>query len=102
MQSKQCIFDAMDSNSINRISAYAPIYMSILALLAAAHSYRGASHEDGGWHIWMLMMFLQVPLVIYFAIASRHQFRKAGPLVATQATLWVLGLIAGALQPAWS
>jgi len=92
----------MDTNPISRICASAPIYMSILALLAVAHSYRGASHEDGGWHIWMLMLLLQLPLVFYFAFTSRQQFRKAAPLVATQATLWALGLIAGALQPAWS
>jgi len=92
----------MNGHPLNRISAFAPIYMSILALLAVAHGYRHGAHEDGSWHIWMLLIFLQLPLVCYFLITSRHEFRRATPIVLTQTALWVIGLIAGACQPAWS
>ena len=93
---------ATSENPANRISAFAPIYLSILALLAVAHSYRGASHEDGSWHVWMLALLLQLPLAAYFLFTSRHEFRRAKPIVVTQVILWSLGLIAGAFQPAWS
>ena len=92
----------MNEHPINRVSAFAPIFMSICALLAVAHSYRHASHEDGNWHIWMLLMFLQLPLACYFIFTSRRELRRVTPILVTQATLWTVSLIAGAYQQAWS
>jgi hypothetical protein len=92
----------MNEHPINRVSAFIPIFMSIFALLAVAHSYRHASHEDGSWHIWMLMVFLQLPLACYFVITSRREFRRVIPILATQAALWIVILVAGAYQQAWS
>ncbi len=92
----------MNEHPIHQVSAFGPIFMSILALLAVANSHHHASHEDGNWHVWMLMLFLQLPLIPYFVIQSRHGLRPVAPIVATQAALWAIGLIAGAYQPAWS
>ncbi len=93
---------AVSEHPINRLSAFAPIFMSILALLAVAHSYRHASHEDGNWHVWILLLFAQLPFFLYFVMTSRRQLRRVAPIVAVQATLWTIGLIAGAYQANWS
>jgi len=61
-----------------------------------------ATHEDGTWHIWMLMLFLQLPLVVYFAVTSRREFRKVAPIVLAQGMLWALALLAGGFQPGWA
>jgi uncharacterized membrane-anchored protein len=53
----------MKEHLLNRISAFAPIFMSILELFAVARSYRHASHEDGNWHIWALMLLVQIPIL---------------------------------------
>ena len=92
----------MSEYPINRISALAPIFMSILALLAVAHSYRHASHEDGNWHVWILLLFAQLPFLLYFVLTSRRQLRRVAPIVGIQAALWTLGAIAGAYQSSWS
>lgn len=92
----------MSEHPINRFSAVAPIFMSILALLAVAHSYRHASHEDGNWHVWMLMLFAQLPILLYFVVTSRHQLRRVAPIAAIQTALWATSLVAGAFQPNWS
>ena len=92
----------MREHLINRISAFAPIFMSILALLAVARSYRHASHEDGNWHIWVLLVFAQLPFLLYFLITSRGQLRRAAPIAATQVVLLAICLLAGAFQPNWS
>lgn len=91
----------MNEHPFNRVSAFAPIFMSIVALLAVAHSYRQASHEDGSWHIWMLMLFFQLPLTCYLTITSRREFRRVIPILTTQAALWIVSLVAGAYQQAW-
>jgi hypothetical protein len=93
---------AVNEHPINRISAFAPIFMSILALLAVAHSYRHASHEDGNWHVWILLLFTQLPFILYFVITSRRQLRRVVPIMAIQAALWAISVIAGAYQPNWS
>jgi hypothetical protein len=92
----------MSEHPFNRVSAFVPIYMSIGALLAVALSVHHATHEDATWHIWMLMLFLQLPLVVYFAITSRRGFRKVAPIVLAQGVLWVLALLAGGFQPGWA
>jgi hypothetical protein len=92
----------VSEHPINRISAFAPIFMSILALLAVAHSYRHASHEDGNWHIWILLLVAQLPFLLYFVMTSRHQLRRVVPIVAIQAALWAIDVIAGACQTNWS
>jgi hypothetical protein len=92
----------VDEQPINRISALAPIFMSIVAMLAVAHSYRHASHEDGNWHVWMLLVFSQLPFVLYFVVTSRHHLQRVAPILAVQAALWATSVIAGAYHPNWS
>jgi hypothetical protein len=92
----------VSDHPINRVSAFAPIFMSVLAILTVAHSYRHGSHEDGNWHVWMLLTVLQLPLVLYFVITSRHNLVKVAPIVATQVALWTISLFAGTSQQARS
>ena len=92
----------MTEHPINRISALAPIFMSVLALLAVANSYHHASHEDGNWHVWILMVTAQLPFVFYFIFASRHELRRMVPILITQCALWVASLITGGYQAGWS
>lgn len=92
----------MKEHPINRVSALAPIFMSMLALLAVAHSYRHASHEDGNWHVWILLLFAQLPFLLYFVVTSRRQLRGVVPIVAIQVALWATSVIAGAYQSNWS
>jgi hypothetical protein len=93
---------AVSDHPINRISALAPIFMSILALLAVARGYRHTSHEDGNWHIWILLLFAQLPFLVYFVITSRRQLRRVAPIMVIQAALWAISAIAGACQQSWS
>jgi hypothetical protein len=92
----------MSEPVINRMSAFAPIFMSILALLAVAHSYRHASHEDGNWHVWILLTFSQLPFILYFLFTSRRELRRVAPIVTIQTVLWATSLLAGAHQSNWS
>jgi hypothetical protein len=99
---RQAGVSAVSEHPIDRISALAPVFMSILALLAVAHSYRHASHEDGNWHIWILMLVAQLPFFLYFVITNRRQLRRVAPIVTLQAVLWAIGALAGAFQSNWS
>ena len=92
----------MNEHPINRVSAFAPIFMSILALLAVANSYHHATHEDGNWHVWMLMVLLQLPFTFYFIFKSRHELRRVIPILIAQCILWAISLASGAYQPGWS
>jgi hypothetical protein len=91
----------MDARPIRRISAQAPIYMSVVALWAATNGLRHASHEDGQWHIWMLMLFLQLPFILYLIISSRRQWRSVRFILISQAALWGLSLFAGSFVSGW-
>ena len=91
----------MSGAALNRISGYAPIMMSAVALLAFMNSLHRASHEDGSWHVWILMTLAQVPVIGYFAWTSRRDPR-ARRLLILQLTLWTVSLMAGHYQGAWS
>jgi hypothetical protein len=84
----------------NRFSAVAPIGLALAALLAVLNA-RHASHEDGWWHVWMLMLLLQLPLIGYFLYDSRRELRRAMPVLAFQIALFCVGLFVGRLHPGW-
>jgi hypothetical protein len=62
--------DVHPSNRL--IGASLPIFMSLVALLAVARAvvnfkkYGPPLGEDGPWHLFMLTMFLQLPIILYF------------------------------------
>ena len=88
----------MSSHPINRVSGLAPIMMSLLALLAVAKAvvnfkrFGPPGDEDGPWDVFVLMMLVQPPIILYFLYCSRHEFRRMLPVLATQVSLWVISL----------
>jgi hypothetical protein len=92
----------MNEHPINRVSGFAPILLSAVALYAALRSYHHAAHEDGNWHVWLLALFLQVPIILYFVIQSRREIRRAVPVLVAQGALWGVSLLAGSYQTNWS
>jgi hypothetical protein len=95
----------MPEHPFNRLSGIVPIMMSVVALLMVAKSavnfrhYGLPSHEDGPWHVFMLMMFVQLPMICYFAIRSRRDLPKALPVLAAQLGLWAVSLGAAYCLP---
>jgi hypothetical protein len=87
------------------ISASLPIYMSLVALLAMAkaavnyRTYGPPPHEDVRWHVFMLMMFLQLPIILYFIIRCRRELRRALPVLLGQVSLLNISLGAGYCLP---
>jgi hypothetical protein len=88
----------MSDHPINRLSGIAPMMMSLVALLSVAKAVINFKHygppldEDGPWHVFILMMLLQLPIILYFIFRSRREFRRALPVLATQMSLWALSL----------
>jgi hypothetical protein len=69
-------------------SAIAPIAMSLLVLLMliAGDALFGPNplpihDEDAADHIGMILMYGQVPIMLYFAFAGRHRLRRMLPVL---------------------
>lgn len=72
MKGKEDIMTSMNT-TLRRPSAYLPVAMSLvaLALVLSYVAIFGVTHEaDEGAaaHIWQLLMVLQVPIIVFFAI----------------------------------
>ena len=77
-------------------SAIAPIAMSLLVLLLliAGDTLFGPNplpihDEDAADHIGMILMYGQVPIMLYFAFAGRHRIKTMLPVLLVQCLLWV-------------
>jgi hypothetical protein len=91
---------------LKRPSAYLPLAASLAALttIAIAVSADGAAHhtdEGSAAHIWQLLMFAQLLLIVFFAVAwLRKAPRSALPVLllqiiafgAAMLPVWILGL----------
>lgn len=84
---------------IKHPSAFLPIALSLVAcvLVITQVAFFGATHQtDEGTaaHIWQLLMAIQVPLVLFFAIKYiPHQTKQASQILGLQ----VLAIIAAML-----
>jgi hypothetical protein len=91
----------MDSRTVKRVTAYAPIIMSLaaLAIVVEGH-FEFGSHPpaDEGWqaHLFQLLMVLAVPIILLFIVISWRTLKQAMPVLAAQVILWLLAL--GALR----
>ena len=86
-----------DPKTINRLSAWLPIAMSLvsLALVIEGHIEFGAHPpQDEGWqaHLFQLLMGAQLPIIVLFVVYSRFAFKKHLPVFAVQVLLWLLAL----------
>ena len=82
----------MDSPTARRISAIAPIVMSLvsLAVVIEGHFEFGSSPPtDEGWqaHIFQLMMVFQLPIIVLFVVASWRSLQRSLPVIGAQAFL---------------
>jgi hypothetical protein len=88
----------MSDHPVNRWSGFVPLMMSLVALLAVAKAvvnfrqHGPPLSEDGPWHVFMSMIFLQLPIILYFIFRSRREFRRALPILAMQLSLWAICL----------
>ena len=92
-------------NILIKPSAFVPVAMSLLALaIVLIHiALVGTTRQtDEGMeaHIWQLLMLIQIPLIVYFAIKWLPQVPKqaiiilaiqAGAAVAALAPVFILG-----------
>ena len=91
----------MDSHTVKRISAVAPIVMSLisLAIVIEGHFEFGSyPPADEGWqaHLFQLLMVLAVPIILLYIAISWRSLKQAWPILAAQVFLWLLAL--GALR----
>jgi hypothetical protein len=77
-------------------SGIAPIAMSLLVLLmlTAGDALFGPNplpihDEDAADHIGMILMYGQVPIMLYFAFAGRHRIKRMLPVLLVQCLAWV-------------
>jgi len=95
----------MSDDPVNRWSGVIPIMMSMTALMAVAKAHANFAHygppldEDGPWHVFMLMISLQLPIIAYCILSSRHEFKRALPVLATQLSLWAVSFGAAYYVP---
>ena len=77
-------------DTIKRPSAFAPILMSLVALtVVAVHvaKFGGAREADEGAaaHVWQILMFAQVPVIVLFATKwLRRAPRETGVILTLQ------------------
>src|ERR1700687_5903685 len=80
-------------HSIRSWSAAAPITMSsIVLMLMATDALFGLNplpiHDEGAIdHIAMILMFGQVPIILYFVFNGRREIKRILPVLATQLSL---------------
>ncbi|HVW71117.1 MAG TPA: hypothetical protein VHB68_19210 [Steroidobacteraceae bacterium] len=99
----------MQNHPINRVTAFLPVVMSLLALLvimkgAVDYERLGPPQhpEQGRRYLFMLMMLAQLPLILYFIVQSRREWRAAWPVLAAQLSLWGLSFAAALYLPGLS
>ena len=91
----------MDSRTVKRVTAFAPMVLSLaaLAIVIEGHLEFG-SHPpaDEGWqaHLFQLLMVLAVPIILLYVSISWRTLKQAWPILAAQVLLWLLAL--GALR----
>jgi len=95
----------MNDQTINRLSGVAPIMMSLIALVALAKAFANFKHygppldEDGPWHVFVLMMLMQLPIILFFVFRYRREIRRTYPTLVTQISLWAFSLGAACYFP---
>jgi hypothetical protein len=76
-----------------------PIMMSLAVLVMVAidclrHGLHAPHHdEDGMDHLAMLLMFGQIPIMIWFTAPRRHRFRQVLPILALQLLMWIVAFV---------
>jgi len=91
----------MDPRTVKRISAYAPMVLSLaaLAIVIEGHIEFGSlPPADEGWqaHLFQLLMVLAAPIILLYIAISWRSLKQALPVLAVQVFLWLLAL--GALR----
>lgn len=91
----------MDSRTVKRVTAFAPIVMSLVALAIVIEGhFEFGSHPpaDEGWqaHLFQLLMVLAVPIILLYIAISWRTLKQAWPILTVQVILWLLAL--GALR----
>jgi hypothetical protein len=77
----------------------------LVALLAVAKAFVNFTRhgppldKDGPWHVFMLSMFVQLPIILYFIFEYRRALRRGLPVLATQLSLWGLSMGAACYSP---
>ena len=85
----------MTNPSISRITGYAPVVMSLIALSVlwvglaeiGFDPTRYPKDEGSSAHIWQLLIAFQLPIIVLFIIANWRWFTRTLPVLALQLTL---------------
>jgi hypothetical protein len=84
----------MKESSADKIEAWVPIGMALVALAAIAKAainfqrFGPPTAEDGPWHLFMLAMVVQLGGIFCLAFMHRHRFVEAAPVLTAQIGLF--------------
>ena len=84
------------SSPIKQWDGAMPIVMSLIVWLMIAgdilkHGLHALHHdEDGVDHLAMLLMFGQIPIMLWFTAPMRHRIRDILPTLGIQLSLWAV------------
>jgi len=86
-----------NSLAVKRLTGFAPICMSVLALALVAEGaiqYGNHPPADEGWqaHLFQLLMAVQVPIIFIFVVVCWRSLRQNLPVLAAQVVLWLAAL----------
>ena len=86
-----------NSLAVKRLTGFAPICMSVLALALVAEGvlqYGNHPPADEGWqaHLFQLLMAIQIPIILIFVGVCWRHLRQNLPVLAAQVFLWLAAL----------
>ncbi len=90
-----------DAPSIKRVTGFAPVVMSLIALAVLVEGVFQFGHNppaDEGWqaHIFQIMMVAQIPIILLFIVNSWRSLKQNLPVLVAQVFFFLLAL--GALR----
>ena len=95
----------MSDHPINRWSGTFPLFLSLAALGMVSHGYAdfrrfGPPPDEGGAeHLFLIALAIQLPMMVWFAYATRREARRARPVLASQLGLFAVALLGGLTCP---
>ncbi len=91
----------MNEHPINRWNGTAPILMSGAALMmvvfiAGKHGFPPLPRQDenAADHIFIILTFLQIPIIMSFVFSGRRELKRIAPVLALQLSLLAISIAA--------
>ena len=95
----------MSDHPINRWSGTLPFFLSLTALGMAMHAYADfrrygpPADEGGAEHLFLISLAVQIPMIAWFAYATRREAGRARPVFAAQLGFFAIAVLGGMICP---